>query len=129
MATEPHPHAAYLEIGKVDYDLTAPVLYDFVVLKKGVLVDRNGGAEAVDSLNRLQRRLLREQTSLGPDQPRKIPLERDGGRLELARQQGSKTMSAAMPNSNTARHSGASIFGTDRKGSSAIGGWVAGKGK
>jgi hypothetical protein len=55
MATEPHSHAAYLEIGKVDYDLTTPVLYDFVVQKKGKLVDRNGGAEVVDSLERLQR--------------------------------------------------------------------------
>ncbi len=55
MATEPHAHAAYLEIGKVDYDLTAPVLYDFVALKKGKLVDRNGGAEVVDNLERLQR--------------------------------------------------------------------------
>ena len=53
VATEPHPHTAILEAGRVDYDLTVPMLYDFLVLQNGRLVDRNGGAEAIGSLDEL----------------------------------------------------------------------------
>ncbi|QEH34217.1 Dolichyl-phosphate-mannose-protein mannosyltransferase [Aquisphaera giovannonii] len=52
-ANEPHPHAAYLEAGRVDYDLTVPLLQDFVMLSKGRLIDRNGGAEVIASLDDL----------------------------------------------------------------------------
>ncbi|MFO0957687.1 MAG: glycosyltransferase family 39 protein [Isosphaeraceae bacterium] len=52
-ANEPHPHAAYLEAGRVDYDLTVPLLHDFVMLKGGRLIDRNGGAETIASLDDL----------------------------------------------------------------------------
>jgi hypothetical protein len=52
-ATEPHPHAAHLEAGRVDYDLTVPLLYDFVMLEKGRLIDRNGGGEVISSLDEL----------------------------------------------------------------------------
>ena len=41
--TEPHTHCAFLEGGKCDYDLALPLLYDFAVMRDGVLVDRNGG--------------------------------------------------------------------------------------
>ena len=52
-ATEPHPHAAYLETGFVTYDLSVPVLQDFVMLRRGRLIDRNGGAEVIGSLQDL----------------------------------------------------------------------------
>jgi hypothetical protein len=52
-ANEPHAHAAYLEAGHVDYDLTVPLLHDFVMLQKGRLIDRNGGAEVISSLDDL----------------------------------------------------------------------------
>jgi len=55
MATEPHTHAGVIELGQIDYDLSVPLLYDFVLLKDGKLIDRNGGAEAVTSLSQLQR--------------------------------------------------------------------------
>ncbi len=53
--TEPHPHAAKVELGKVDYDLAIPLLYDYAYLKNGVLVDRNGGAEVLSGVNDLQK--------------------------------------------------------------------------
>jgi len=53
-ATEPHPHAALIETGRVDYDLSVPVLHDFVYEKDGRLIDRNGGAELICSLAQLQ---------------------------------------------------------------------------
>jgi Dolichyl-phosphate-mannose-protein mannosyltransferase len=52
-ANEPHPHAAYLEVGRVDYDLTVPLLHDFVLLQEGRLIDRNAGAEVIASLDDL----------------------------------------------------------------------------
>ncbi|MGB8166233.1 MAG: glycosyltransferase family 39 protein [Chthoniobacteraceae bacterium] len=53
-ATEPHPHAALLEAGRVDYDLSVPLLHDFVYEKDGQLIDRNGGAEAIGNVTQLQ---------------------------------------------------------------------------
>jgi hypothetical protein len=53
LATEPHPHAGILEIGRIDYDLSVPRLLDFLVLKDGRLVDRNGGAQSVGNLDEL----------------------------------------------------------------------------
>lgn len=53
-ATEPHPHAALLETGRVDYDLSVPLLHDFVYEKDGQLIDRNGGAQAIGNLSQLQ---------------------------------------------------------------------------
>jgi hypothetical protein len=54
MITEPHPHAAKIELGRVDYDLVVPILYDFTYNKNGVLRDRNGDAEVVNRLAQLQ---------------------------------------------------------------------------
>ena len=54
--TEPHPHAALLEIGHSNYDMAQPILYDFVFRQKdGRLIDRNGGAESLGRLSTLQR--------------------------------------------------------------------------
>ncbi|WP_372894407.1 glycosyltransferase family 39 protein [Stieleria sp.] len=51
--TEPHTHCAFLEAGKCDYDIALPLLYDFAVMRDGVLVDRNGGGEVVSNLDQL----------------------------------------------------------------------------
>ena len=37
----------------MDYDLAVPLLHDFVMLRKGRLIDRNGGAEVISSLDDL----------------------------------------------------------------------------
>ena len=54
MITEPHPHAAKMQLGRVDYDLAVPILYDFAYSDGGLLRDRNGDAEVVNRLARLQ---------------------------------------------------------------------------
>lgn len=55
MITEPHPHAAKMEVGHADYDLVVPLLHDFTYRDQhGVLRDRNGDAEVVNHLGRLQ---------------------------------------------------------------------------
>jgi hypothetical protein len=42
-----------MEAGRATYDLTVPLLQDFVMLQKGRLVDRNGGAEVIASIDDL----------------------------------------------------------------------------
>jgi hypothetical protein len=59
MVTEPHTHAALIETGRVDYDLSVPLLYDFAVLKDGKLIDRNGGAEVIGDLQHLSQVIRR----------------------------------------------------------------------
>ncbi len=51
--TEPHTHCAHIESGKCDYDLALPLLYDFAVMRDGILVDRNGGGEVVSNVDQL----------------------------------------------------------------------------
>jgi 4-amino-4-deoxy-L-arabinose transferase-like glycosyltransferase len=51
--TEPHTHCAFIEGDKCDYDLAIPLLYDFAVVRDGVLVDRNGGGEVISNLDDL----------------------------------------------------------------------------
>ena len=51
--TEPHTHCAFLENGKCDYDIALPLLYDFAVMRDGVLVDRNGGGEVLSNVDQL----------------------------------------------------------------------------
>jgi hypothetical protein len=58
-ATEPHAHASLVEIGQSDYDLAAPLLFDFVYRKKGRLVDRNAGAQVVSTPEELRDVLAR----------------------------------------------------------------------
>ena len=53
MVTEPHTHAALIETGRVDFDLSVPLLYDFAVMKNGELIDRNGGAKVIGNLPKL----------------------------------------------------------------------------
>jgi hypothetical protein len=53
MVTEPHTHAALLEVGRVDYDLSVPLLYDFAMLKAGELIDRNAGANVIGNVQQL----------------------------------------------------------------------------
>ena len=57
MITEPHPHAAKIELGRVDYDLVVPILYDFTyqdLSTGGSLRDRNGNSLVVNRLAQLQ---------------------------------------------------------------------------
>ena len=60
-ANEPHPHAAYLEAGRATYDLSVPLLQDFVMLRKGRLIDRNGGAEVIGSIDDLMEACRRHE--------------------------------------------------------------------
>jgi 4-amino-4-deoxy-L-arabinose transferase-like glycosyltransferase len=53
-ATEPQPPASLLEVGRSDYDLTVPLLHDFVYRKDGRLIDRNAGAEVIATLEQLE---------------------------------------------------------------------------
>jgi Dolichyl-phosphate-mannose-protein mannosyltransferase len=54
MTTQPQGKSAWLEIGKCDYEMHIPVIYDFVLKENGNLVDRGSGAKAVTSLEQLQ---------------------------------------------------------------------------
>lgn len=55
-ATEPHPHGAMLETGRADYDITFPLLYDFVYEDKaGNLLDRNAQAQVISTVEDLMR--------------------------------------------------------------------------
>lgn len=58
--TEPHTHAAFLEHGKVDYDVSIPLLYDFAVMRDGHLIDRNGGGRMVSSLDSLKHEFTKD---------------------------------------------------------------------
>ena len=49
-----YPDAALLDAGQSDYDLSIPILHDFVLRKKGRLVDRNAGAEVIGNMDDLQ---------------------------------------------------------------------------
>jgi hypothetical protein len=51
--TEPQPPTSLLEVGRADYDVSIPLLSDFVYRRDGRLVDRNASAEAVTSLEDL----------------------------------------------------------------------------
>jgi hypothetical protein len=53
--SEPHPGAALLDAGKSDYDLSFPILHDFVLRKKGKLVDRGAAAEVIGNMDGLQK--------------------------------------------------------------------------
>ncbi|MGH7438874.1 MAG: hypothetical protein ACRENE_24575, partial [Polyangiaceae bacterium] len=52
--TEPHPPGALVEIGQVDYDLSVPLVDEYVYRRNGKLVDRNAGAEVISSLEGLE---------------------------------------------------------------------------
>jgi hypothetical protein len=52
--SEPHPAAALLDAGQSDYDLSFPILHDFVLRKQGKLVDRATASEVIGNLTELQ---------------------------------------------------------------------------
>ena len=55
-ATEPHPHGMLIETGQSDYDITFPLLYDFVYRNSdGDLVDRGAQAKVVNTVENLIR--------------------------------------------------------------------------
>jgi 4-amino-4-deoxy-L-arabinose transferase-like glycosyltransferase len=51
--TNPHTHAALLELGSVDYDIEIPLKYDYVYRRDGRLVDRNAGAPVISTPDHL----------------------------------------------------------------------------
>jgi hypothetical protein len=53
-ANEPQPPAAMLEVGKADYDISVPLLHDFVYRKNGRLIDRNASAESISTVEQFQ---------------------------------------------------------------------------
>src|SRR5580704_17867308 len=53
--TEVFPQAALIETGQCDYDLSAPIRYDYVYRKRGGLIDRNAGAQVIGNLDELER--------------------------------------------------------------------------
>lgn len=57
----PYTHAAIVDVGRVNYDIEVPVLYDFVYRKNGRLVDRNAGAEVISRLDELQEAVARHE--------------------------------------------------------------------
>jgi 4-amino-4-deoxy-L-arabinose transferase-like glycosyltransferase len=58
-ATEPQPPAGILEVGRMDYDVSVPLLDDFVYRKNGRLVDRNTGAQVISTLEQLEDAITR----------------------------------------------------------------------
>jgi hypothetical protein len=58
---EPHPDAALIETGHSDYDLSVPILYDFVWRKRGQLVDRNTAAEVIGNIDELQQAFAKNE--------------------------------------------------------------------
>jgi hypothetical protein len=87
----PNTTAAYLEVGRVNYDIEMPLLYDFVYRKNGRLLDRNAGAEVISSLDDLQQAceqhdrlwvvLTRDIHLRSPGEP--ITWDEPGGRFDL----------------------------------------------
>lgn len=61
MITEPHPHAAKMEVGQADYDLSVPILYDFTYSDNGLLRDRNGDAKVVNRVAGLQQAFAQDE--------------------------------------------------------------------
>jgi hypothetical protein len=59
--TEPYPDAAKVELGRCDYDISIPILYDFSYRTHGKLVDRNGGGEVIGNLNALQQAFAKSE--------------------------------------------------------------------
>jgi hypothetical protein len=60
-ATEPHSPAAFLEAGVATYDLSVPILHDYVLLHKGRLIDRHGGSEVLGSIDDLMEACRRHE--------------------------------------------------------------------
>jgi 4-amino-4-deoxy-L-arabinose transferase-like glycosyltransferase len=55
IVTQPHAQGALHEIGRVDYELHVPLLYDFVLLENGRLVERAAAAEVICTLSQFQK--------------------------------------------------------------------------
>jgi hypothetical protein len=57
--SEPHPAAAMMDIGQSDYDLSIPILQDFVLRKAGKLVDRSSASDVIGNLDELQQAIAK----------------------------------------------------------------------
>jgi hypothetical protein len=58
---EPAPNAAAVEKEPADYGISIPIYYDYFVRRHGALVDRNGGAQLIGSLDGLQKAFAKNQ--------------------------------------------------------------------
>ncbi len=58
---EPAPNAATVEKQPADYGISIPVYYDYFVRRQGALVDRNGGAQLIGSLDDLQQAVAKNE--------------------------------------------------------------------
>ena len=54
LITQPHAKAAYIETGQIDYEMQIPIIFDFVVLQGGRLVDRATAVPVITSLEHLK---------------------------------------------------------------------------
>jgi hypothetical protein len=52
--TNPHGHAAMIELGRVDYDVNLPLKYDFVYRKDGRLIARDVASVVISNVDELQ---------------------------------------------------------------------------
>jgi hypothetical protein len=55
VVTQPHAKGAMMEIGRVDYELHIPMVYDFVLRQDGRLVERGAGAGVIFSVEQFQK--------------------------------------------------------------------------
>jgi hypothetical protein len=55
VVTQPHAKGALMEIGRVDYELHIPMVYDFVLREDGRLVERGAGAGVIYSVQQFQK--------------------------------------------------------------------------
>jgi hypothetical protein len=58
---EPVPNGAAVEKQPADYGISIPVYYDYFVRRRGTLVDRNGGAQLIGSLDDLQQAVAKNE--------------------------------------------------------------------
>ncbi|MCE9548038.1 MAG: glycosyltransferase family 39 protein [Planctomycetia bacterium] len=55
VVTQPHAKGALMEIGRVDYEMHIPLVYDFVLRQNGRLVERGAGAGVIYSVEQFQK--------------------------------------------------------------------------
>jgi hypothetical protein len=88
--TQPNAKAALMNVGKVDYEIHIPMVYDFVLRQNGRLIERAAGARVIYTVEQLQR-VCSEHPRLWlvidrekfPFPGQRIKFDHTGARLEL----------------------------------------------
>ena len=88
--TQPNAKAALMQIGKVDYEIHIPMVYDYVLRENGRLIERAAGAGVIFTVEQLQR-LCSENHRIWlavdrekfPFPGQRIRFDHTGARLEL----------------------------------------------